>query len=154
MWRLSIPKIDGAYTGTGDLTAALFLAWLHPKPPNSESDSAVSGGGSGGQLPSLPWAMARVVGTVAAVIQRPRDYAGHDPYGESKQQAAAGGGEGGGGGCAEKKKEARGGELRLIQSKRDIESPDTSAFVPTPIPTETIDAGRVLLLQKKRRKAE
>ena len=49
-------------------------------------------------------------------------------------------------------KPVRGGELRLIQSKKDIESPDTSSFVPTPVPQETIREARAAL--QKRQKTE
>eukprot|EP00967_Tisochrysis_lutea_P153188 scaffold301756_cov41-Tisochrysis_lutea.AAC.2 len=35
-WTLQVPRIDKNFTGTGDLTAALFLAWMHRKPSVEE----------------------------------------------------------------------------------------------------------------------
>lgn len=31
-WRLRLPRIDQDFTGTGDLTAALLMAWMHRMP--------------------------------------------------------------------------------------------------------------------------
>jgi pyridoxine kinase len=77
---LSIPSIAGHYTGTGDLFAALFLAWVRHTPTQ----------------PHL--AAERVAATMQSVISR-------------TLQAAAGG------------VGSKATELKLIQSKNDIEVP-------------------------------
>ncbi len=77
MCRLLVPRIPGDYTGTGDLTAALLLAWLHLTP---------------GDAPSrLEGVLENVIATVQATLKRTRAEAGESA------------------------------ELRLIQSKEDIE---------------------------------
>ncbi|GAB5034629.1 pyridoxal kinase [Nannochloropsis oceanica] len=79
MCRLLVPRIPGDYTGTGDLTAALLLAWLHLTP---------------GDAPSrLEGVLENVIATVQATLKRTRAEAGESA------------------------------ELRLIQSKEDIERP-------------------------------
>ena len=107
MWMLAIPKIEGSYTGTGDLTAALFLAHL------SSSNSGLSEA-PGVQTP-LPSAMSSVAASVAAVINRTLASSGP------------------------------GAELRLIQSKGDLESPDTSRFISERIPDATVQAAHAML---------
>mmetsp|Transcript_43132 Transcript_43132/g.55434 ORF Transcript_43132/g.55434 Transcript_43132/m.55434 type:complete len:321 (+) Transcript_43132:57-1019(+) len=89
MWVLDIPHIEGSYTGTGDLTAALFLARLF-------GDA------------NLSTAMQQVAASVSAVIKRTLHTSGP------------------------------GAELRLVQSKSDIENPVMGNFTPTPIATDTI----------------
>jgi len=84
-FTLTFPRVKNFYfTGTGDLLAALFLAWLqrHPDEPHRAAQAAVA--------------------TVQAVIRRTRD-------------ACAG---------LATAPTARDRELRLVQSKRDIEDPD------------------------------
>lgn len=86
-FTVTFPRIkDFYFTGTGDLLAALFLAWLHryPTEPHKAAEIAVA--------------------TVQAVIVRTR------------AACVAAGGE----------PTPRTRELKLIQSKRDIEKPDTS----------------------------
>jgi len=125
MWVLRIPKLPGAYTGTGDLTAALFLAHLHatpspdapptPSPPTHAHSSATTQpsppppeAAATGSNPHrdhrhrelVPLAMRSVAASLSAVIQRTLSAAGP------------------------------GAELRLVQSKRDLENPDTSGFIP------------------------
>jgi len=125
MWVLRIPKLPGAYTGTGDLTAALFLAHLHatpspdapptPSPPTHAHSSATTQpsppppeAAATGSSPHrdhrhrelVPLAMRSVAASLSAVIQRTLSAAGP------------------------------GAELRLVQSKRDLENPDTSGFIP------------------------
>lgn len=107
MWTLHIPRLTGAYTGTGDLTAALFLAHLG-------SDLGLGGAYSGGAT-GLPDAMAKVSASVAAVIRR--------------TLAAAG----------------PGGELRLVQSKADLERPDCAAFVPERLGDDAVATARAAL---------
>jgi pyridoxine kinase len=51
MTRVTVPKLDGHYTGTGDVAAALLLAWTHRLGP-----------GQGGQ------ALARVQATMQALL--------------------------------------------------------------------------------------
>lgn len=77
VWLIDCPMIEGSFTGTGDLTAALLLAHLAHHHP-------------------VPRAMEMVINTMYAVIQRTH---------ESASQSA----------------ESR--ELKLIQSKREIENP-------------------------------
>jgi pyridoxine kinase len=74
MCRLVVPRIAGAYTGTGDLTAALLLAWLYRDPPRG-----------------LPEVLEKAVATVQAILKRTYEEGGGDA------------------------------ELRLVQSKQDIE---------------------------------
>lgn len=77
---LKVPQLDGAYTGTGDLFAALFLAWMR-------------------ETPSAPHVAAEMVAaTMQAVIGR--------------TLAAANG-----------SATSKATELKLIQSKREIEAP-------------------------------
>jgi len=52
-YRLDIPKIQGSYTGTGDLTAALILAWTHKL-----------------GMDHLAEALENVIASVQAVIRR------------------------------------------------------------------------------------
>ena len=95
--------------------------------------------------------------TVTAIIKRTRAFSGHDPYGEEVLSAQGSGSStdapsrhGGQSLTAkEAKKPARGGELRLIQSKKDIERPDTSHFIPTPIPAEVVEEAIALLCKQK-----
>lgn len=77
MCRLVVPRLPGSYTGTGDLTSALLLAWLHLLPEDAP-----------GRLENV---LERVIATVQATLKRT-----HAEAGESA-------------------------ELRLIQSKEDIE---------------------------------
>eukprot|EP00934_Nitzschia_sp_Nitz4_P007000 Nitzschia sp. Nitz4//scaffold2_size372955//26510//27507//NITZ4_000358-RA/size372955-processed-gene-0.387-mRNA-1//1//CDS//3329546581//6990//frame0 len=78
IWCIDCPMIPGAYTGTGDLTAALLLGHL-AKTPND-----------------LPRVMECVTNTMYVVIQRTHESAGST---------------------------AQSKELKLIQSKADIENP-------------------------------
>lgn len=57
MYVMDIPRLEGSYTGTGDLTAALFLARL--------SDT-----------PALDEAMKKVAASVASVVERTLKTAG------------------------------------------------------------------------------
>jgi len=57
--RLDIPAVPGAYTGTGDLTAALILAWTHRL-----GDHDLAG------------ALERAIATVQSVLQRTHDTVG------------------------------------------------------------------------------
>ena len=57
VWRIDSPIIDGTYTGTGDLCAALLLAW-------TEKES------------SLQMAMEKVCGTMYSVIKATNDCSG------------------------------------------------------------------------------
>lgn len=74
MCHILVPRLPGSYTGTGDLTAALLLAWLHRLPPED-----------------LPGVLEHVIATVQATLKRTHEEAGE------------------------------GAELRLVQSKEDIE---------------------------------
>eukprot|EP01052_Picozoa_sp_SAG31_P012168 SAG31_NODE_705_length_12695_cov_3.147007_6_plen_107_part_00 len=56
-YRIVVPKLPGYFTGTGDLIAALFLAWCHRlSDPKSAAENAVA--------------------TVQAVLQRTRTEGG------------------------------------------------------------------------------
>ena len=57
VWRIDSPIINGTYTGTGDLCAALLLAW-------TEKES------------NLQRAMEKVCGTMYSVIKATKDYSG------------------------------------------------------------------------------
>ncbi|XP_046688577.1 pyridoxal kinase-like [Homalodisca vitripennis] len=83
---IEIPLLDATFTGTGDLFAALFLAWM-----------AKSGG-------VLKEALEKTVSTLQAVLNRTLHVASQD---SSK------------GGKFSREQL----ELRLIQSKQDIENP-------------------------------
>lgn len=85
-WKLNIPRLPHLFTGTGDLFAALLLAWLW----RSNGD--------------LSTAMNNSISTLQGVLRRTADYAEDQlkkgkPYGVKLL------------------------ELRLIQSKCDIENP-------------------------------
>lgn len=58
-YRMDIPAIAGEYTGTGDLTASLLLAWLNRCGANG-----------------LKEALERAIATVQAVLRRTHDEAG------------------------------------------------------------------------------
>ena len=59
IWRVDSPIIDGAYTGTGDLCAALLLAWTEREPHN------------------LQTAMEKASGTMFSVIKATNDSSGN-----------------------------------------------------------------------------
>jgi len=89
VWKIDIPRIPHLFTGTGDLFAALLLAWMHR---------------SNGNLSS---SMEKSICTLQEVLRRTACYAENQvaqgkPYGVKIL------------------------ELRLIQSKADIENPPTS----------------------------
>lgn len=79
--RFSIPRLGASFVGTGDLFAALLLAWLS---------------NSGGDLKQ---ALEMVISTMQAVLRRTFDFA--SKHGLSSSSL----------------------ELKLVQSKRDIEEP-------------------------------
>ncbi|XP_063049181.1 pyridoxal (pyridoxine, vitamin B6) kinase a [Engraulis encrasicolus] len=84
--RMDIPREDAVFVGTGDLFAALLLAWTHTHPED------------------LKTACEKTVSTMQHVIKRTMEHA---------HSVCAGGRPG----AAEL-------ELRMIQSKNDIEQPD------------------------------
>jgi pyridoxine kinase len=84
-YAVDCPKVPGHYTGTGDLCAALLLAWDTLTP--EDAVGGVERESSGGKLPAM---LSHVVNTMYKVIRRTYEH----------------------------KKD---GELRLIQSKSDIE---------------------------------
>jgi pyridoxal/pyridoxine/pyridoxamine kinase len=122
MWALTIPKLEGAYTGTGDLTSALFLAFLTPPEDagNGQSSSAAGSGNVGAAVAeaavaAVPTALRNVAGGVAAVLARTLSESG------------------------------QGAELRLVQSKRDLESPNPEAFgigQPVQLPSDLVARAR------------
>ena len=95
-WHVVSPKIEGEYTGTGDLCAALLLAWEDDVSGAERQSASSSVGGGGGAADDdgprgLGAVLERVTNTMYKVIERTRRDAG------------------------------TGKELRLVQSKRDIE---------------------------------
>ncbi|XP_064413274.1 pyridoxal kinase [Latimeria chalumnae] len=84
--RLEIPKVEAVFVGTGDLFAAMLLAWTHLHPDN------------------LKMACEKTVSAMHHVLQRTIESA--------KEQAGKG-----------NKPSAAQLELRMVQSKRDIENP-------------------------------
>jgi len=89
VWKIVIPRIGHLFTGTGDLLAALLLAWMHRTNGN------------------LPTAMEKSIATLQQVLRRTASYA--------EDQVARG-----------KAYGVKILELRLIQSKQDIENPPSS----------------------------
>ncbi|GLH07188.1 Uncharacterized protein GBIM_12703 [Gryllus bimaculatus] len=89
--RVKIPKLPASFTGTGDLFAALFLAWMHITNSN------------------LKDSLERTVSTMQAVLKK--TLASTQDDGEQKTQARL--------------------ELKLIQSKKDIECPSITVKVET-----------------------
>nr|KAF6478297.1 pyridoxal kinase [Molossus molossus] len=84
--RMDIRKVDAVFVGTGDLFAAMLLAWTHKHPNN------------------LKVACEKTVSAMHHVLQRTIECA--------KAQAGAG--------CKPSPAQL---ELRMVQSKRDIENP-------------------------------
>jgi pyridoxine kinase len=100
-WAVDCRRLPGHYTGTGDLCAALLLAW----------DALVPEGGEG----RLGEVLGRVVNTMYRVIERTCEA------------------------CGGETADAGGRELRLVQSKRDIEAGGEGGkekFVPYPYVSE------------------
>ncbi|XP_003419082.1 pyridoxal kinase [Loxodonta africana] len=85
--RMEMHKVDAAFVGTGDLFAAMLLAWTHKHPNN------------------LKVACEKTVSAMYHVLQRTIQYA----------KAKAGKGQ---------KPSSAQLELRMVQSKRDIENPE------------------------------
>jgi len=94
-FRIEIPQLDEMFTGTGDLTAALLLAWTARAP---------------GQLQA---ATERVVASVQAVLQR--TYAAYCLARQGRTFATT---------AEEQAFRRRELELRLIESKADLEAPE------------------------------
>ncbi|XP_066478516.1 pyridoxal kinase [Tiliqua scincoides] len=85
--RMESPKVDAVFVGTGDLFAAMLLAWTHKHPDN------------------LKVACEKTVSAMQHVLQRTITCA--------KAQAGEG-----------KKPNSAQLELRMVQSKKDIENPE------------------------------
>nr|CAG4638577.1 EOG090X09AY [Cyclestheria hislopi] len=88
-WKIEIPRLPHLFTGTGDLFAALLLAWMH----RCHGDLAA--------------AMERSMGSLQGVLQRTLSYA------EKKWKKGSPNG-------------PKHLELRLIQSKEDLENPPST----------------------------
>jgi pyridoxine kinase len=108
--HMAIPRLDKYFTGTGDLTAALLLAWLTRTHKQEQEQLAAAKQGSAATaaatVPSGPprfsfatlcVALERSMATLQAVIRRTYD--------------------------------AQSSELLLIQAKQDIEQPQPTIFV-------------------------
>ncbi|OXB79558.1 UNVERIFIED_CONTAM: hypothetical protein H355_000374 [Colinus virginianus] len=85
--RVESPKVDAVFVGTGDLFAAMLLAWTHKHPNN------------------LKVACEKTVSAMQHVLQR------------TIKSAKAQAGEG-------NKPNSANLELRMVQSKKDIENPE------------------------------
>jgi pyridoxine kinase len=88
-FELSVPKLNGYFTGTGDLIASNFLAWYYRYPDN------------------IPLALELAASTVQGVLVNTIEYAKEHP-----PSSLVGKGRGN-----------PPPELRLVQSKRQIEAP-------------------------------
>lgn len=84
VFKIEIPRLPATFTGTGDLFAALFLAWMS-------------------KLNDLQAALEKTVGTLQAVLKRTYIHARKVTDGDNLTVASL--------------------ELKLIQSKADIEQP-------------------------------
>lgn len=89
-----VPRLEREFSGTGDLTTALVLAWHHAHPTD------------------FAQAVAKVVATLQAVIART------DAHARALEAAAASADQ-----PDDPARPERVAELRLVQSKADIESP-------------------------------
>ena len=76
IWKIEFPVIKGRYTGTGDLCAALFLAWTSPD--NVENNKTF-----------LSQSLEKVVATMQCVIQRTCDASEGSVTEESRSSVAA-----------------------------------------------------------------
>jgi len=102
--HLAVPHVDKYFTGTGDMTAALIMAWLtrfhaqeqREQPSTSQQQEAVAGPPRF-SFATLCKALEYSVATLQSVIRRTYD--------------------------------AKSSELLLIQAKRDIEQPQPSIHV-------------------------
>lgn len=92
------PKFPGQFTGTGDICAALFLAWTDE---NNDNPDNTSNGGS-----HLASALEKLAGAMHAIVQRTANYA-------AKKEKSS----------PDKAKIVSSRELRLIQSRDDILNP-------------------------------
>ena len=100
-WRLLLPKVEAMhFTGTGDLMAALLLAWTHRHP------------GADGVAIAMEKAGATMQAVLKRTVERSRERGGGG--------ADGGGGAGGGGGGGDP---AARRELALLDAKREIEEP-------------------------------
>jgi phosphoglycolate phosphatase-like HAD superfamily hydrolase len=95
MYRLEFERIPASFTGTGDLIAALLLAWTHRYPTD------------------LLRAIEHAGATIQSVLYR--TWRATEEQQQLLQQRR--------GSSAAKSRSASSKELRLVQSKRDIESP-------------------------------
>ena len=86
--RCEFPRIDATFTGTGDLTAALLLAWLH----KTDWD--------------LQQSLSNALSSVQAVLSRTMRLASKCPDGLTPRNL----------------------ELKLVESKSDLESPPGNVF--------------------------
>jgi pyridoxine kinase len=120
-FAIGFPTYDGYFTGTGDLFSALLVARLDEALNNNKSSSsfttttaATSSESSSSSLPPLARACLKVVATMKAVVLRTY-LAQQGTQGRSldrTQQSAS--------------QSVKQCELRLIQSKNEIENPDLS----------------------------
>ena len=109
-WRLLLPKVEAMhFTGTGDLMAALLLAWTHRHP------------GADGVAIAMEKAGATMQAVLKRTVERSRERGGGGAAaGTGGGGADGGGGEGGAGGGGDP---AARRELALLDAKREIEEP-------------------------------
>ena len=109
-WRLLLPKVEAMhFTGTGDLMAALLLAWTHRHP------------GADGVAIAMEKAGATMQAVLKRTVERSRERGGGGAGAGGGGGADGGGGEGGGGGVGGDPAARR--ELALLDAKREIEEP-------------------------------
>lgn len=130
--HVEIAKIDGNYTGTGDLTAALLLAWLHKLYLEPRRLHLADG--------DLNQALINVLSSVRAVICRTDTKRLAKLALPLPPPSQSSGVEGEVIYTAEQQKrlqKARATELCLIQSKQDIEVPPVASLQPLSQQTHT-----------------
>jgi len=97
---LYTPRLEGQFTGTGDVCACLFLAWTADK----------SGNGEGGS--HLAQSLEKLAGTMHSIVKRTANASKQKPSDSSSE--------------IEKAKVVASRELQLIQSRDDILNPKQS----------------------------
>ena len=100
VWRLELPRVDAPFTGTGDLLAALLLAFLH-KAGAGGGGAGGSGGGGGeggeeGSRKDLGWALERAAAGVRAVVDATVAGAAAEAARAAAEEQGGNGGEGAG----------------------------------------------------------
>ncbi|KAF9586741.1 hypothetical protein BGW38_002763 [Lunasporangiospora selenospora] len=118
VFAIAFPTYDGYFTGTGDLFSALLVARLEESLRKGEVDASVTNGSVHCVPPKeLVQACLKVVATMKAVVLRTfqaQEGVGGRSIDRAIQSSSA---------------VVKRCELRLIQSKHDIEYPDVNGFI-------------------------